>query len=50
SEDLAERHFSMARSTFGLERHSLSAQSKEMILFLKVNRSYWDAQLVHESI
>ncbi|EGZ10835.1 hypothetical protein PHYSODRAFT_521288 [Phytophthora sojae] len=48
--NLTERLFSMARSTFGLERHSLSAQSIEMILFLKVNRSYWDAPLVHESI
>ncbi|ETI38118.1 hypothetical protein F443_16070 [Phytophthora nicotianae P1569] len=40
--NMVERFFSLARVTFGHERHSLSPYTLEMILFLLVNKKYWD--------
>ncbi|POM64142.1 Hypothetical protein PHPALM_20371 [Phytophthora palmivora] len=48
--NLAERLFSVARATYGLHRHALLPVSLEMILFLRTNNSYWDAQTLHECI
>ncbi|KAG3246400.1 hypothetical protein PI124_g8885 [Phytophthora idaei] len=38
-----ERFFSVARVTLGQQRHGLLPSTLEMILFLRENRSYWDA-------
>ncbi|GMF47584.1 unnamed protein product [Phytophthora fragariaefolia] len=46
--NLAERLFSVARAMYSLHRHSLLPDSLEMILFLRTNRSYWDAQTLHQ--
>ncbi|POM73986.1 Hypothetical protein PHPALM_9110 [Phytophthora palmivora] len=46
--NLAERPFSVARITYGLHRHALLPVSREMVLFLKTNNSYRDAQTLHE--
>lgn len=45
--NMAERLFSMARATYGLDRHSMSPMSLEMVLFLRYNRSLWDVNTVH---
>ncbi|KAE9249846.1 hypothetical protein PF002_g5098 [Phytophthora fragariae] len=37
-----ERLFSVARAVLRHERHRLSLMMLEMILFLKINSSYWD--------
>ncbi|KAE9035846.1 hypothetical protein PR002_g7349 [Phytophthora rubi] len=41
-EGLEERLFSVARAVLRHERHRLSLMMLEMILFLKINSSYWD--------
>ncbi|KAG3054042.1 hypothetical protein PI125_g25924 [Phytophthora idaei] len=38
----------MARAMIGLERHSLQPIMVEVMLFLKVNISYWDVNVVHD--
>ncbi|ETO85796.1 hypothetical protein F444_00589, partial [Phytophthora nicotianae P1976] len=45
----AERFFSVARTTFGQERHSLQPITLEMILFLRQNAGYWNAQTVDDA-
>ncbi|KAE9350267.1 hypothetical protein PR003_g5453 [Phytophthora rubi] len=42
-----ERFFSVARVTFGQQRHGLLPLTLETLLFLKENRSYWDASTVN---
>uniref|UniRef100_H3GLY5 HAT C-terminal dimerisation domain-containing protein n=1 Tax=Phytophthora ramorum TaxID=164328 RepID=H3GLY5_PHYRM len=56
--NVVERFFSIARTTFGLQRHSLQPYSLEMLLFLRYmyslemllflrqNNSYWDSRTV----
>ncbi|KAF1776470.1 hypothetical protein GQ600_15507 [Phytophthora cactorum] len=46
--NIVERLFSMARTMIGLERHSLQPIMVEAMLFLKVNISYWDVNVVHD--
>jgi hypothetical protein len=41
-----ERFFSVARVTFGQQRHGLLPLTLETLLFLKENRSFWDASTV----
>ncbi|KAG2999415.1 hypothetical protein PC128_g20308 [Phytophthora cactorum] len=41
-----ERFFSVARVTFGHQRHGLLPRTLEILLFLRENRSYWDASTV----
>ncbi|GMF43945.1 unnamed protein product [Phytophthora fragariaefolia] len=45
-----ERFFSVARITFGHERHGLLPITLEMILFLRENAAYWDARMVDEAM
>ncbi|ETK89969.1 hypothetical protein L915_06170, partial [Phytophthora nicotianae] len=47
--NLAEGFFSVARNTFGLQRHSLQPYTLEMLLFLRQNESFWDARTVENS-
>ncbi|ETM03221.1 hypothetical protein L917_00534, partial [Phytophthora nicotianae] len=47
--NIAERFFSVARTTFGQERHSLQSIALEMILFLRQNAGYWNAQTVDDA-
>ncbi|EGZ27413.1 hypothetical protein PHYSODRAFT_471883 [Phytophthora sojae] len=44
--NVVERFFSIARVTFGHQRHGLLPRTLETILFLRQNRSYWDATTV----
>ncbi|ETO77095.1 hypothetical protein F444_07678 [Phytophthora nicotianae P1976] len=44
--NVVERLFSSARSVLRHERHRLSSQALEMILFLKANSSYWNVAIV----
>ncbi|EGZ12619.1 hypothetical protein PHYSODRAFT_337039 [Phytophthora sojae] len=44
--NMAERLFSIARAMLRHERHHLSPMMLEMILFLKINSSYWDVATV----
>jgi hypothetical protein len=44
--NVVERFFSIARTTFGQERHGLQPVTLEMILFLREYHCYWDAQTV----
>ncbi|KAG6611397.1 uncharacterized protein IUM83_15597 [Phytophthora cinnamomi] len=44
--NVVERFFSIARVTFGHQRHGLLPRTLETILFLSQNRSYWDATTV----
>ncbi|KAG6622934.1 uncharacterized protein IUM83_09192 [Phytophthora cinnamomi] len=44
--NVVERFFSVARVTFGHQRHGLLALTLETILFLRQNLSYWDATTV----
>ncbi|RAW43310.1 hypothetical protein PC110_g475 [Phytophthora cactorum] len=46
---LVERFFSVARTTYGQERHSLQPITLEMVLFLRQNGEYWAAQTVDEA-
>ncbi|KAG3156279.1 hypothetical protein PC128_g21905 [Phytophthora cactorum] len=46
--NIVERLFSMARAMIGLKRHSLQPTMVEVMLFLKVNISYWDVNVVHD--
>ncbi|EGZ08878.1 hypothetical protein PHYSODRAFT_524063, partial [Phytophthora sojae] len=43
--NVVERFF-IARVTFGHQRHGLLPRTLETILFLRQNRSYWDATTV----
>ncbi|KAE8910173.1 hypothetical protein PF003_g6309 [Phytophthora fragariae] len=47
--NVAERFFSVARTTYGQERHSLQPITLEMLLFLRQNEQYWSAQTVDEA-
>eukprot|EP00644_Phytophthora_capsici_P000652 jgi/Phyca11/109215/e_gw1.16.455.1 len=47
--NLAERFFSVARTTFGLQRHSLQPYTLEMLLFLRQDESFRDARTVENS-
>ncbi|KAE9178463.1 hypothetical protein PF004_g25474, partial [Phytophthora fragariae] len=40
---------SVARTTYGQERHSLQPITLEMLLFLRQNEQYWSAQTVYEA-
>ncbi|ETP29905.1 hypothetical protein F442_21006 [Phytophthora nicotianae P10297] len=44
--NIAERYFSVARTTLGQERHSLQPITLEIIMFLRQNAGYWNAQTV----
>ncbi|EGZ22580.1 hypothetical protein PHYSODRAFT_285754 [Phytophthora sojae] len=44
--NVVERFFSIARVTFGHQRHGLLPRTLETMLFLRQNRSYWDATTV----
>ncbi|KUF93714.1 hypothetical protein AM588_10004513 [Phytophthora nicotianae] len=44
--NVMERFFSVARVTFGQQRHGLLPATLEMILFLRENRCYWDSSTV----
>ncbi|ETP54358.1 hypothetical protein F442_00887 [Phytophthora nicotianae P10297] len=44
--NVVERFFSVARVTFGQQRHGLLPATLEMILFLRENRCYWDSSTV----
>ncbi|KAG2788192.1 hypothetical protein PC116_g22499 [Phytophthora cactorum] len=44
--NVVERFFSVARTTFGMQRHSLQPYTLEMLLFLRQNTGYWDARTV----
>ncbi|ETP40577.1 hypothetical protein F442_12083 [Phytophthora nicotianae P10297] len=46
--NMVERFFSLARVTFGHERHSLNPYTLEMVLFLRVNKKYWDVRTVEQ--
>ncbi|ETP25892.1 hypothetical protein F441_01293 [Phytophthora nicotianae CJ01A1] len=45
-----ERLFSVARAMIGHERQALSPLAVEMLLFLKVNASYWDVEVVDRCV
>ncbi|ETO78880.1 hypothetical protein F444_06301 [Phytophthora nicotianae P1976] len=45
--NVVERFFSVARVTFGHQRHGLLPATLEMILFLRENRGYWDSSTVN---
>eukprot|EP00644_Phytophthora_capsici_P011648 jgi/Phyca11/123222/e_gw1.50.293.1 len=47
--NVVERFFSVARTTFGQERHGLLPITLEMILFLRENNMYWNAQTVDDA-
>uniref|UniRef100_K3WY67 HAT C-terminal dimerisation domain-containing protein n=1 Tax=Globisporangium ultimum (strain ATCC 200006 / CBS 805.95 / DAOM BR144) TaxID=431595 RepID=K3WY67_GLOUD len=40
--NMVEQFFSIARTTFEHERHSLHPSTLEKNLFLRINKSYWD--------
>ncbi|KAG3005024.1 hypothetical protein PC121_g19094 [Phytophthora cactorum] len=44
--NVVERFFSVARTTFGMQRHSPQPYTLEMLLFLRQNTGYWDARTV----
>ncbi|KAF1781104.1 Ribonuclease H-like domain [Phytophthora cactorum] len=44
--NVLERFFSVARMTFGHQRHGLLPRTLETLLYLRENRSYWDASTV----
>ncbi|KAJ8556763.1 hypothetical protein ON010_g9202 [Phytophthora cinnamomi] len=48
--NLVERLFSVARAVLRHERHRLSPMMLEMILFLKINSSYWDVATVEQCL
>ncbi|KAG2835024.1 hypothetical protein PC129_g7932 [Phytophthora cactorum] len=43
------RFFTVARTTYGQERHSLQSITLELVLFLRQNGKYWTAQTVDEA-
>ncbi|ETP19100.1 hypothetical protein F441_06785 [Phytophthora nicotianae CJ01A1] len=47
--NIVERFFSVARTTYGQERHSLNRITLEMVLFLRQNSVYWAAQTVDDA-
>uniref|UniRef100_H3GY50 Uncharacterized protein n=1 Tax=Phytophthora ramorum TaxID=164328 RepID=H3GY50_PHYRM len=47
--NIAERFFSVARTTYGQERHSLQPITLEMLPFLRQNEEYWSARTVDEA-
>ncbi|KAG3243831.1 hypothetical protein PI124_g11362 [Phytophthora idaei] len=47
--NLVERFFTVARTTYGQERHSLQSITLELVLFLRQNGEYWTAQTVDEA-
>ncbi|EGZ06639.1 hypothetical protein PHYSODRAFT_340857 [Phytophthora sojae] len=47
--NVVERFFSIARATFGLQRHALQPYTLEMLLFLRQNADYWDARTVESA-
>ncbi|KAG3203567.1 hypothetical protein PC128_g2509 [Phytophthora cactorum] len=47
--NVVERFFSVARTTFGMQRHSLQSYTLEMLLFLRQNTGYWDARTVESA-
>ncbi|OWZ21978.1 hypothetical protein PHMEG_0003375 [Phytophthora megakarya] len=47
---LVRKEINDARTTFGQERHSLQPITPEMILFLRQNSRYWNAQDVDDAI
>ncbi|POM62670.1 hypothetical protein PHPALM_28143 [Phytophthora palmivora] len=44
--NIAERFFSVVRTTYGQERHSLQPITVEMLLFLRQNEQYWSARTI----
>ncbi|EGZ26755.1 hypothetical protein PHYSODRAFT_466653, partial [Phytophthora sojae] len=48
--NMVERLFSIARAMLRHERHRLSPMMLEMILFLKINNSYWDVATVEQCL
>ncbi|POM80132.1 Hypothetical protein PHPALM_2068 [Phytophthora palmivora] len=46
--NIVERFFSLAKATVGTQRQALNPITLEMLLFLRVNGSYWNAQVVNE--
>ncbi|KAG6960134.1 hypothetical protein JG688_00009743, partial [Phytophthora aleatoria] len=48
--NVVERLFSVARGVLRHERRRMSPMTLEMILFLKVNASYWDVATVEASL
>ncbi|KAG6599688.1 uncharacterized protein IUM83_13263 [Phytophthora cinnamomi] len=48
--NMVERLFSVARAMLRHERHRLSPMMLEMILFLKINSSYWDVATVEQCL
>ncbi|EGZ09185.1 hypothetical protein PHYSODRAFT_525912 [Phytophthora sojae] len=48
--NMVERLFSIARAMLRHERHRLSPMMLEMILFLKINSSYWDVATVEQCL
>ncbi|KAG6951963.1 hypothetical protein JG688_00013496, partial [Phytophthora aleatoria] len=47
--NVVERFFSVARTTFGMQRHSPQPYTLEMLLFLRQNTGYWDARTVESA-
>ncbi|OWZ09477.1 hypothetical protein PHMEG_00017821 [Phytophthora megakarya] len=48
--NMAERLFSVARAVLRHERHRLPSMMLEMILFLKINNTYWNVVTVEQSL
>ncbi|KAG6946811.1 hypothetical protein JG687_00016503 [Phytophthora cactorum] len=48
--NIVERLFSIARMVLRYERNRLSSMTLEMILFLKINQTYWDVTTVDTCI
>ena len=46
--NIVERFFSLAGFTFSDNRQQLTPANFEMQLFLKLNRKFWDEELVSE--
>ncbi|KAG2840056.1 hypothetical protein PC112_g3877 [Phytophthora cactorum] len=47
--NVVERFSSVARTTFGMQRHSLQPFTLETLLFLRQNTGYWDARTVESA-
>ncbi|ETP20713.1 hypothetical protein F441_05619 [Phytophthora nicotianae CJ01A1] len=48
--NIVERFFSLARITYGHERHRIAPYTLEKILFLRVNKRLWDIHTVNECL
>lgn len=48
--NLVERFFSQAKAVLGIYRQSMTPLHLESILFLKVNRAYWNAATVRKVV